>query len=170
MKNSSENRVIKSNSQVGVLMSQSLVGRVWGLFLLTLICTSCGDTFRPVATPISPPPPDPSSFHYVLVVSSNGPSNPGSSTRIDVSGDTNAGVAKLGLGPVHAALLPNGARIYVANNLENTVSAYLPTDVTAITTVSLPASAVPVFVSTTQNDKVYVANGDVIPGNAGTVS
>jgi len=157
--------VIKSISQVGVLMSQSLVGRVWAILVLTLICISCGDTFRPVATPISPPPPDPSSFHYVLVISSNGPSNPGSSTRIDVSGDTNAGVAKLGLGPVHAALLPNAARIFVANSLENTVSSYLPTDVTSVTTVSLPASAVPVFVHTTQNDAVYVANS----GNA-TVS
>ena len=157
--------MIKSISQVGVLMSQSLVGRVWAILVLTLICISCGDTFRPVATPISPPPPDPSSFHYVLVISSNGPSNPGSSTRIDVSGDTNAGVAKLGLGPVHAALLPNAARIFVANSLENTVSSYLPTDVTSVTTVSLPASAVPVFVHTTQNDVVYVANS----GNA-TVS
>jgi YVTN family beta-propeller protein len=165
MKNSSENSVIKSISQVGVLMSHSLMGRVWTVLVLTLICTSCGDTFRPVATPIAPPPPDPSSFHYVLVISSNGPSNPGSSTRIDVSGDTNAGVAKLGLGPVHAALLPNAARIFVANSLENTVSAYLPTDVTSVTTVSLPASAVPVFVHTTQNDAVYVANS----GNA-TVS
>ena len=157
--------MIKSMSQVGVRMSQSLVGRVWGLLFLALICTSCGDTFRPVATPISPPPPDPASFHYVLVISSNGPSNPGSSTRIDVSGDTNAGVAKLGLGPVHAALLPNAARIFVANSLENTVSSYLPTDVTSVTTTSLPASAVPVFVHTTQNDAVYVANS----GNA-TVS
>src|SRR5256714_6795034 len=165
MKNSFENYVIRAISQVEVLMSQLLVGRLGGLLLLALICTSCGDTFRPVATPISPPPPDPSSFHYVLVISSNGPSNPGSSTRIDVSGDTNAGVAKLGLGPVHAALLPNAARIFVANSFENTVSSYLPTDVTAITTVSLPASAVPVFVHTTQNDTVYVANA----GNA-TVS
>jgi len=95
MKNSSENRVIKSISQVGVRMSQSVVGRIWRLLVLTLICTSCGDTFRPVATPISPPPPDPSSFHYVLVINDNGPADPGSSTRIDVSGDTNAGVAKL---------------------------------------------------------------------------
>ena len=162
--------MIKSISQVGVRMSQSLLGRVLGLLFLALICTSCGDTFRPVATPISPPPPDPSSFHYVLVISSNGPSNPGSSTRIDVSGDTNAGVAKLGLGPVHAALLPNAARIFVANSLENTVSSYLPTDITSVTTTSLPASAVPVFVHTTQNDAVYVASGDAIPGNAGTVS
>src|SRR5436190_4619932 len=139
-------------------MSQSLVGRVWMILFLTLICTSCGDTFRPVATPISPPPPDPSSFHYVLVLNDNGPSNPGSSTRIDVSGDTNAGVAKLGLGPVHAALIPNAARIYVANSLENSVSSYLPTDVTSVITVSLPASAVPAFVHTTQNDTIYVAN------------
>jgi YVTN family beta-propeller protein len=150
--------VIKSISQVRVRMSQSVVGRIWRLLVLTLICTSCGDTFRPVATPISPPPPDPSSFHYVLVINDNGPSNPGSSTRIDVSGDTNAGVAKLGLGPVHAALIPNAARIYVANSLENTVSSYLPTDVTSVITVSLPASAIPAFVHTTQNDTVYVAN------------
>src|SRR5438552_11358042 len=165
MKNSSENCVIKSISQVGVLMSQSLVGRVWAILVLTLICISCGDTSRPVATPISPPPPDPSSFHYALVISSNGPSNPGSSTRIDVSGDTNVGVARLGLGPVHAALLPNAGRVYVANSLENSISSYSPTDVTSVTTVSLPASAVPVFVHTTQNDTVYVANS----GN-GTVS
>lgn len=170
MKNSFENNVIRPISRVGVLMSQLLVGRIGGLLVLTLICTSCGDTFRPVATPITPPPPDPSSFHYALVISSNGPSNPGSSTRIDVSGDTNVGVAKLGLGPVHAALLPNAARIYVANSLENSISSYSPTDVTSVTTVSLPASAVPVFVHTTQNDTVYVANGDTIPGNSGTVS
>jgi YVTN family beta-propeller protein len=153
-----------------VLMIQSIVGRVGGLLLLALICTSCGDTFRPVATPISPPPPDPSSFHYALVISSNGPSNPGSSTRIDVSGDTNVGVAKLGLGPVHAALLPNAARVYVANSLENSISSYSPTDVTSVTTVSLPASAIPVFVHSTQTDTMYVANGDAIPGNAGTVA
>ncbi|PYX13182.1 MAG: hypothetical protein DMG84_20070 [Acidobacteria bacterium] len=170
MKNSFENYVIRAISQVEVLMSQLLVGRLGGLLLLALICTSCGDTFRPVATPISPPPPDPSSFHYALVISSNGPSNPGSSTRIDVSGDTNVGVARLGLGPVHAALLPNAGRVYVANSLENSISSYSPTDVTSVTTVSLPASAVPVFVHTTQNDTVYVANGDVIPGNTGTVS
>src|SRR5438105_11129205 len=45
------------------------------------------------------------------------------------------------------------------------MSSYPPTDVTSVTTVSLPASAVPVFVHTTQNDTVYVANS----GNA-TVS
>src|SRR5437879_11733020 len=110
MKNSSENSVIKSISQVGVLMSQSLMGRVWAALLLALICTSCGDTFRPVATPISPPPPDPSSFHYALVISSNGPSNPGSSTRIDVYGDMTVASATLGLGPLHAALLPSDGR------------------------------------------------------------
>jgi len=53
----------------------------------------------------------------------------------------------------------------VANSLENTISSYAPTDVTSVTTVSLPASAVPAFVHTTQNDTVYVANS----GN-GTVS
>jgi hypothetical protein len=37
-------------------------------------------------------------------------------------------VAKLGLGPVRAALLPNAARIFIANETVF-VSSYLPTDV-----------------------------------------
>src|SRR5256884_2157832 len=146
-------------------MSVWRVARVFAVFVLLLVCVGCGNQFRPVATPITPPPPDPQPTHFIFVIDGNGANDPGTGTRIDVSGDTNVGVATVGLGPVHAALLPNGARIYVANSLENTVSSYLPTDVTAITTVSLPASAVPVFVHTTQNDTVYVANA----GNA-TVS
>lgn len=129
--------------------------------LLLLICTSCGDTFRPVAIPLSPSPPDPSSFHYVIVISDNAPSNPGGSSRIDVSGDTNVGVARVGLAPSHAALLPNGARLYVANSGEDTVSSYSPSLPGAVTTTSLPAGAGPVFVHTTQNDTVFVANAGI---------
>lgn len=149
-------------------MSIWRVARVAAILMLTFVCLSCGDTFRPVAVPITPPPPDPSSLHYALVVTVNGADNPGASSRIDVSGDTNVGIAKLGLTPVHAALLPNGARVYLVNNLEDTVSAYNPSGATGtnaipVTTVSLAppgtnCTACPVFVHTTQNDTVYVAN------------
>jgi YVTN family beta-propeller protein len=158
MENSSE----IMDLSVGVPMTAWRVARLAAVLILALICLSCGDTFRPVAIPVTPPPPDPRSFHYILMVSDNGADNPGASTRIDVSGDTNVGVAKLGLGPVHATLLPNGSKIYVANSLENTVSVYSPADATTVTTVSLSAPgsapANPVFVHTTQNDTVYVAN------------
>src|SRR2546426_400211 len=152
---------------VGVLMTLRRAVRVAAILVLTLVWWGCGDTFRPVAVPIPPPPPDPSSFHFVLVINGNGfgikgnglpPNNPGSSTRIDVSGDTNVGVAQVGLGPAHATLTPNGGRIYVANSLEDTVSSYAPSNATSVTTTSLPPGSAPVFMHTTENGTVYAAN------------
>jgi YVTN family beta-propeller protein len=149
----------------GVLMTLRRPARVSAALLLVVICVACGDTFRPVAVPITPPPPNPAASHYVLVINgngfgtnSNGTVNPGSSTRINVSGDTNIGVAQLGLGPVHAALLPNSSRVYVANRMENTVSSFVPTTISPVTTITLPPGSDPLFVHTTENATVYVAN------------
>src|SRR5881409_1786265 len=94
---------------VGVPMSVWRVARVFAVFVLLLVCVGCGDQFRPVATPITPPPPDPQPTHFIFVLNGNGANDPGTGTRIDVSGDTNVGVATVGTGPVHAALLPNEA-------------------------------------------------------------
>jgi YVTN family beta-propeller protein len=128
------------------------------MVLLLLLWTGCGETYRPVATPILPNPPNPNFAHYVITVNDNGPSFAGSTTRIDTSGDTNVGVAQMGLSPVHAALLPNATRGYIANSGDDTITSYLPTLVTSITTISLPAGSVPVFVHTTEPGTVYVAN------------
>ena len=134
------------------------LGRVPALIVLLLAWAGCGDTFRPVAVPRQPPPPDPAGLHFNIVLSRNGPSNPGTSTRIDVSGDTNVGVATVGLGPVQVAMLPNGTRLYIANGLEDTVSAYNPSAITPVTTITLPPGSAPAFVATTENGFVYVAN------------
>jgi YVTN family beta-propeller protein len=150
----------------GVVMTLVRVGWVVGLSALFLVMISCGETYRPVAIPITPTPPTPSSLHYVLSLSSNGvcppqfsqPCGPGANSRIDVSGDSNVGVAQVGLGPVHAALLPGGSDVYVANNLEDTVSFYSPSSIAPVSTVSLPAGSKPVFVATTETATVYVAN------------
>ncbi len=133
---------------------------VWvaALSALALAEMGCGDTFRPVAVPITPTPPNPSSFHFVLSLSTNGPNNPGASTRIDVSGDSNVAVTQVGLGPSHAVLLPNGANVYVANRLEDTVSFFSPSSVNPVSTVSLPAGSAPVFLAAEQNNTVYVAS------------
>jgi YVTN family beta-propeller protein len=93
-----------------------------------------------------------------VVLSDNGLQNPGAGSRLDVSGDTNIGVAQLGLGPAHAALLPNGTRLYVVNRLEDSVSSYSPNTPTTVATISLPAGSSPVFVHTAENGTVYVAN------------
>src|SRR5437762_179046 len=121
---------------VGVAMSVWRVARVFAVFVLLLVCVGCGDQFRPVATPITPPPPDPQPTHFIFVINGNGANDPGTGTRIDVSGDTNVGVATVGLGPVHAALLPNGSRIYVANSLEDTISSYALTGLTRLQRIS----------------------------------
>src|SRR5438876_2928605 len=135
-----------------------------------LLWASCGDTFRPVVIPTPPAPPDSSNFRAVFVVNSNGPANPGTGMQIDVSGDTNVGTAKLGLGPVHAAVQPSGtAHVFVANSLDDTVASFAPAPpcpatpcpVSALGTVSfssLPLGSAPVFVHTTENNTVYVAN------------
>jgi DNA-binding beta-propeller fold protein YncE len=131
---------------------------------------ACGDVFRPVAVPVVGNPPDPANYHFAMVVSQNAPGSPSSAMQIDVSGDSNVGNAKLGLGPVHAALLPPfGGRVYVANNLDDSVSTFTPAPVClvapcpvsspgTVTTISLPTGSAPVFVHSTQSAVMYVAN------------
>jgi YVTN family beta-propeller protein len=142
------------------------VSRAVLLPALVLILVSCGDVYRPVAIPTTPNPPSPQSSHYVLVLSTNGGNNiasnglndPGAATHIDVSGDTNVGVSQLGLSPVYAALTPSGSTVYVANQAEDTVSYYAPSNATAVSTISLPAGSQPTFITTTESANVYVAN------------
>jgi DNA-binding beta-propeller fold protein YncE len=179
------------NSTVGVSMIGMRIGmRVTGVTcaaLLFLICTSCGETYRPVAFPIVPSPPSPGTAHFVLTVSGNGmvpsdpvqPPYPGSAMRIDTSGDSVLATTENGLGPVHAAVLPNGSAWYVANSLEDTISASTLSASSTHSTIALPdlpgnptatppvppTFATPVFVHTTENGKIYVANY-----NYGTVS
>jgi YVTN family beta-propeller protein len=139
----------------------------WFLFavILPLVCTSCGDVYRPVAQPIIGPPPNPAALHFVAAIATDGAQNRGSASRIDVSGDTTEGLFPTGILPSHAALTANGARLFVANSGEDTVSSNNPSTPTVSTTIALPSGSKPVFVHTTENGKVYVANA----GN-GTVS
>jgi len=165
------------NPSVGVSMIGMRVARGAFALLLLFICTSCGETYRPVAFPILPPPPNPGTFHFVLAFSGNGmdasdtvqPPTSGTTSRIDTSGDAVVGVTEVGLGPVHAAVLPNGTAWYAANSLEDTISASTTSSSSTHTTIALPDTpailAVPVFVHTTENGNVYVANY-----NYGTVS
>jgi YVTN family beta-propeller protein len=149
------------DGSVGVGMKFWRTARVLGISILGLICVSCGDQYRPVAIPIVPPSPDPQAVHFVLVFSVNGAIDPGASSRVDISGDTNIGVAQLGLGPAHATLIPNGARVYAANTREDSVSSYSPTPgstATVVTTTSLPQGSNPIFVTTTEGGTVYAAN------------
>ena len=137
--------------------------------VLFLICVSCGETYRPVANPVIPNQPTPAFTHIVTVLSDNGANNPGASSTLDVSGDTVLAQARVGLGPMYAALMP-GPRVYVANSLDDTVSVFNAGSATPVITVSLPSCAtppcsMPVFVGSTETASVYVANS-----KSGTVS
>jgi YVTN family beta-propeller protein len=142
---------------IGAGVSMTVV-RAAGVLLLMLICLSCGQTYRPVATPIIPSLPNPGFSHFALVISGNGIDHPGASTSINVSGDTAESQSIVGLMPVQAAVVLNGTRVYVANSHDDTVSTFSPTSPTPVTTISLPAGSAPSFVATAENASVYVAN------------
>jgi YVTN family beta-propeller protein len=150
----------------GVQMTVVRAGRLLAALGVILAGSGCGDTYRPIAIPIQPIPPTPAALHYVVSLSVNGVCPPqagencgrGASTRIDVSGDSRVGTAQVGLNPVHAVVIPNGSSVYVANQMEDTVSFYSPSNVAPVSSVSLPAGSAPVFVTATDNTSVYVAN------------
>ncbi len=99
-------------------MSFRRVGCLAAAAVSTLLWVSCGQVYRPVVIPISVTPPNSSNFHAVFAISSNASPNPGSVLQIDVSGDSNIGIANMGINPTHAASLPNGAfgsRVFVTS-------------------------------------------------------
>ena len=125
---------------------------------LGIIESSCGDVYRPVAQIIPGTPPNPAAVHFMAAVSTNGAINTGSASRIDVSGDTSLGVLQTGLMPVHAALIPNASKMYIANFGDDTVTENAPSNPTVTSTISLPQGAQPVFVHSAENGNVYVAD------------
>ncbi len=126
-----------------------------------VIATSCGDTFRPVAAPITAPSGDPSLTHSMFVVSANAPAAAGSVSQVDVSGDSNVGAIRASVGPVHAGFSPPGqSQVFVANRDDDTVTSYFPS-VGSIppTTIKLSPGVhhAPVYVASTNSSKMFVA-------------
>jgi len=152
-------------------MSFRRVGGLAAAALATLLWMSCGDVYRPVVIPTTITPPNPANFHAVFGISTNVPFNPGAVLQIDVSGDSNIGAANMGVNPTHAAILPNNSRVFVASagslypGDADVVTAFTPassgTTASGLgtpVTFALPYGSLPVFVNTTQDSVVYVAN------------
>jgi len=98
-------------------MSLRRVGWFAAMLVAILILMSCGEVYRPVVIPISNNPPNPANPHAVFGISTNVAPNPGTVLQIDVAGDSNIGVARMGINPTHAAiqLVGNSSRIFVAS-------------------------------------------------------
>jgi DNA-binding beta-propeller fold protein YncE len=135
--------------------------RKLGLLLLaasiTAVLPGCGDEYRPVANPIIQPGGQPQNAHYAWVVNFN-PNGPGSTTELDVSGDTNLAVNSMGLGSISEGFPASSLALFVANRDNDTVSEYLPTLAGAITTISLLSGSRPVFVNSALAGTMYVLN------------
>jgi len=129
------------------------------LLLSTIVLSSCGDVYRPVANPIIPPGANPQETFYAIVVGPNGAANGGAAT-VDVSGDTNIGNAALGVNPVHVSVFGAGtsSQALAANQGSDSLTLYraaFPSFVS--TTLTLPAGSAPVF-SAQNSTTGYVAD------------
>jgi len=97
-------------------MSLRRVGGLAAVALATLLWISCGDIYRPVVIPTTLTPPNPANFHAVFSINANVAVNFGTAMQIDVSGDSDIGVANMGVNPTHAGILPNNSRVFVASS------------------------------------------------------
>jgi DNA-binding beta-propeller fold protein YncE len=127
-----------------------------------LICTGCGDTFRPIIIPNPPTFPNHAAANTVVSINDNGTVVPGTAMVIDVSGDTDVSIANVGLAPVHAVQQSAGV-ILVANHSVTGAAAdsvtklnFNNTTIGSANTISLPANSAPNFVATTESTQAYV--------------
>ncbi len=123
------------------------------LLAVVIVLVSCGDTYRPIVTPITQPAGDPQATHYAIVINANNGQptdlNTGigpSASQFDVSGDTNIGNRRVGLKPVHA-VLTNSFQSFVVNQDDSSVSIFTVLQTNpAIATVFLESNANATFV------------------------
>jgi hypothetical protein len=145
--------------QMGLLIRRSaavLQKAAVGAGCLVLLA-GCGDTFRPVANPIPQPGGNPSgTIENAIILGANGASA-GTATHADVSGDTVVALLSVGVNPVHATFA--GAELVVANQGSDSLSIYPASSGpgASVTTATLTSGAKPVFVASTDNANVYVA-------------
>jgi DNA-binding beta-propeller fold protein YncE len=151
-----------------------------GLVLcLHLICSGCGETFRPIILPNPPVFPNPRAAHTVLSINDNGTVVPGTTMVVDVSGDTDISVSDVGVAPVHA-VQQTASQVLVVN--QSTVCNPVPCNpsITKVTfssilisgssTISLPPNSAPNFIATTESTQAYVTLPGYAPPSVGVVN
>ena len=144
--------------------------------LVYVICSGCGETFRPIIIPNPPTFPNPAAAHSVVSINQNVTDNltqeRGSAMVIDVSGDSIVSVADcttalcLGFAPVHA-VQQAASQVLVANQFDSISKVnFSGTTMSSTTTISLPVNSAPSFVATTESSQAYV----LLPGYVNPVT
>jgi YVTN family beta-propeller protein len=85
----------------------------------------CGETYRPVVTPVAVTGPAPQPESFTVVITSAGTSNPGLANVFDGSGDTLLTQAALGINPL-AQTLSSTAGSSTTTNTDGTVTSFTP--------------------------------------------
>ncbi len=141
-----------------------------------VICTGCGDTFRPIIIPNPPIFPSPKAAHTVVAINDNGTIVQGSAMVIDVSGDTVVSVADcstplcVGVSPVHAVQQTANQVLVVSHSAESPAADSISKlnfsglNINSTTTISLPAGSSPNFVAVAPTDTTaYVTLPTYVP-------
>lgn len=126
--------------------------------LFLAIELGCGGQYRPVVNPIVSIGGQPQNTYTAWVLNYN-PVGAGSSTKIDVSGDTNLQVLSLASGSVFQSFqgAVKGA-IFVANRDADSVSEFSLIGTTTVTNISLYPGSRPVGLAATTSATMYVTN------------
>lgn len=139
---------------------------------LDLICSGCGDTFRPIIIPNPPTFPNPKAAHTVVAINDNGAVVPGTAMVIDVSGDTDVSVANVGVAPVHAVQQAASQVLVVNHSVAGPLNQgdsitklnFSGTVIASATTITLPANSGPSFVAVAPSDATaYVTLPNLVP-------
>lgn len=137
-----------------------------------MLVAGCNDTLRQFIVPVPQPGGDPGSLGNAVVLSTN-PSGNGSTTHIDVSGDTLAGIVTVGPNPVF--LGKAGSSVFVING-DSTISSYIALaslNATVHIATPNPGTSGPVAGGTSSSGNFFTANSgsnDSSVVSAGTVA
>jgi len=148
------------------------LGRTGFALFAAFILLGCGGQYRPVANPVVGPGGQPQSTHYAYVVNYN-PIGDGSTTQIDVSGDSVTQLQTTGLGSNSESFLSSSAAaVFVTNGGADTVSEFAVSQTGIVTTINLPVGSHPVALSSTQAGVMYVLNSQptLACPNSGSIS
>ena len=150
----------RSRRSVGLLVGggQSFQGsnRLCRLFVvlgMAVLVAGCGETYRPVVTPVAVTGPAPQPQSYVVVTTTTGDGTPGLANIFDASGDTLLTQALIGNGPLSLSLSSSGTSA-TAVGTDGTVNTFTPsttlqTKNVQISTLLQPAT--PINLLTTTN-------------------
>src|SRR5271157_1012416 len=134
------------------------LGRTGFALFAAFILLGCGGQYRPVANPVVGPGGQPQSTHYAYVVNYN-PIGDGSTTQIDVSGDSVTQLQTTGLGSNSESFLStSAAALFVTNGAADSVSEFAVSQTGVVTTINLLSGSHPVTLNSTQAGVMYVLN------------